>query len=54
MCTKTGYEILKGRGHSEDLGVDRQIILTGILQKQDTREWIGFIRLGTGTRDRLL
>jgi hypothetical protein len=32
-CTKLWSEDLKGRDHSEDLGVDRKIILERILEK---------------------
>jgi hypothetical protein len=36
---------LKGRDHSEDLDVDRKIILEWILEIYVVRVWIGFIWL---------
>jgi hypothetical protein len=36
---------LKGRDHSEDIGVDRRIILQGVLGKQRGRVCTGFTRL---------
>jgi len=36
---------LKGRDHSEELGVDGRIILERILEKWDRKVWTGFIRL---------
>jgi len=40
---------LKGRDHSEDLGIDEKIILEGILGKLDGKVWIGFIWLKIGS-----
>jgi hypothetical protein len=45
---------VKGRGNSEDLGVDGKIILKWILRKQDAGVWTGFIWLRIGTRGGLL
>jgi DNA-binding Xre family transcriptional regulator len=42
---------LKGRDLMEDISIDR--IKMG-LKKTDERGWTGFIRLRTGTSDRLL
>jgi hypothetical protein len=39
---------MKGRNHSEDLGIDWRIILEWILKKQVGRVWTGFIWLRTG------
>jgi hypothetical protein len=36
-------ENLKGRDHSEDLGVDREIILEWILEKKGGKFWTGCI-----------
>jgi hypothetical protein len=47
-------ENLKGRDHSEDLGVDRRIILKLILGKQDGEFWTGFIWLRIETSGGLL
>jgi hypothetical protein len=44
MRAKFWLESLKGRDHSEDLGVDGWVILLKrILGKCDWRVWIGFI-----------
>jgi len=43
MKRTLGLENLKGKDHSEDLGVDRNIILKCILEKLGGRVWIGFI-----------
>jgi hypothetical protein len=45
---------LKERDHLEGLGVERRIILKGVLQKLDERTWAGFIRLTKGRRGGLL
>jgi hypothetical protein len=45
---------LKGRDHSEDLDVDRIIILERILEIQDGKMWTGFIWLRIGTSGGLL
>jgi hypothetical protein len=52
MHTKFRLEILEGRDHSEDLGINGRIILKLILGKQVWRVWIGFIwpKVGTGGR----
>jgi hypothetical protein len=47
-------ENLKGRDHSEDLGVDGRIILKCILGKQRLGMSIGFTWLRIETRGRLL
>jgi hypothetical protein len=39
---KSLEESLKGKNHSEDLGVDRRITLKWILGKQGLWVWIGF------------
>jgi hypothetical protein len=40
---------LKGRYHSEELGVYVKIILEWILRKQDGKVWTGFVWLRIGT-----
>jgi hypothetical protein len=52
MCTKFWLEGLKGRDHSEDLGIDGKIILKWILGKEGWKVWIGFIWLRTETCNR--
>lgn len=38
-------------GHSEDIGIDRRIILNRILLKSSWKVWIGLIWLNIGTDD---
>jgi hypothetical protein len=47
-------ENLKGRDHSEDLGVDGKITLEWILGKYSGKVWTGFIWLSIGTSGKLL
>jgi hypothetical protein len=47
-------ENLKGRKHSEDIGVDVRIILNWILEKLDGKVWIGCIWPRIGASRRLL
>jgi len=47
-------ENLKGRNHSEDLGIDGKIILERILWKQIGKVWTGFIWVRIGTYSDLL
>jgi hypothetical protein len=47
-------ESLKGRDHSENLGVDERIILKWILRKLCGSVWIGFVWLRIGTGDELM
>jgi hypothetical protein len=54
MKRTLGLENLKGKDHSEDLGVDRNIILKLILGKQGEKLWTGCIWLRAGTSDGLL
>jgi hypothetical protein len=42
-------ENLKGRDHSEDLGVDGRVIFEWILGKSSGKMWTGFIWLRIGT-----
>jgi hypothetical protein len=42
-------EDLTVRGHSEDLGVDWEMIIKWIFEKQGGKLWIGFIWLRIGT-----
>jgi hypothetical protein len=42
MCIECWWEILKGKVHLEDLGVD-ETVLKWILKICDGREWSGFI-----------
>jgi len=48
------FENLEGREPSEDLGVDRKIILEWITGKQGGKVWTGFIWLRMGTEGGLL
>jgi len=43
MHTVFWSDTLKGRGHSEDLGVDESMILEWILGKQGGKVWSGCI-----------
>jgi hypothetical protein len=47
-------ENLKGRDHSEYLGVDRKIILEWILGKLSRKMWMGFMWLRIATSGGLL
>jgi hypothetical protein len=53
--TRNAYKIwsenMKGRDHSEDLGIDRSIILKWILEEAVWKLCSGFIYLRTGTSD---
>jgi hypothetical protein len=52
--TKFMFERLKGRDHLEEAGIDRRMILTWALNKQNGRMWTGFIWLRIWTNGRLL
>jgi hypothetical protein len=54
MDIKFGSENVKGRDHSEDLGVDWRIILEWILEKETGKLWTGFVWLRLGTNGGLL
>jgi hypothetical protein len=54
MYIKFWFKSLKGRDHSEDLGVDGRIIFKWILGTQGWRVLIGFIWLRIGTEGGLL
>jgi hypothetical protein len=43
MHTAFWFKDLKGRHHSEELGVNGNLILEWILGKQGERVWTGFI-----------
>jgi hypothetical protein len=45
---------LKGRDHSEGVGIDGRIILKWILRKMCGKLWTGFIWLRIGTSDGFL
>jgi hypothetical protein len=55
---RNSYEVLsenlKGRDHSEDLGVDVKIISEWILKKQTGRVWMGCIWRRIWTSDGML
>jgi hypothetical protein len=42
-------ESLRGKDHSENIGVDRRIILKWILRKYGGKVWIKLMRLMIGT-----
>jgi hypothetical protein len=54
MGTKFWSENLKGRNHSEDLSVDKKMILEWILGKQNGKVWTVFVWLRTGASGGLL
>jgi hypothetical protein len=54
ICTKFCSENLKGRDHSEVLGVDVRIILAYVLEKEGGKLLTGFIWLRIGTSGGLL
>jgi hypothetical protein len=54
MHTVFWLENLKGRDHSEDLGVDGRIILEWILGKYGEKVWDGCIWIRIGTSGELL
>jgi hypothetical protein len=54
MVTKLSSGKLNGRVHSEDLGIDRRIILEWISGEKDEKLWIRFIWLRIGTSEGLL
>jgi hypothetical protein len=49
MRTKFYSVNLKGKYHSDELGVDGRMILDWILGKQGGKVWTGFIWLRIGT-----
>jgi hypothetical protein len=49
MLTKFRSENLKGKDHSDDLGVGGKIILVWILEKYVAKVFTAFIRLRIGT-----
>jgi hypothetical protein len=49
MYTILSLENLRGRDHSNDQGVDREITLELILRKQSEKMWTGFIWFRMGT-----
>jgi hypothetical protein len=53
MHSKFLSENLKIRDYSEDLSIDRMIILECILRKLGEKLWIGFIWLSIGTTVKL-
>jgi hypothetical protein len=50
MLSKLWSDNLKGRDHSEELGVDGKMILEWILGQSIEKVWVGFIwlRIGNG------
>jgi hypothetical protein len=54
MRTKFWLGNLKGRDHSEELGVGGEIILKWILGKYSERAWVEFISFRIGISDGLL
>jgi hypothetical protein len=54
MRTKFWSENIKGRDHSENLGVDERITLNWILGEQGGKEWTTFIWLRIGTSGDIL
>jgi hypothetical protein len=54
MLTKFWSENLKGRDHSEDIGVGGRIILEGVLEIQGGKVWTGFNRIRMGTSCKFL
>jgi hypothetical protein len=54
MHTKCWSRNLKGRANSEDLDVDRKLILVLILRKKGGNVWTGFIWLRIGNSDGFL
>jgi hypothetical protein len=54
MHKKFWSETLKGRDHSEDVGIDRRIILDWILGKYDEKLWTGCIWFRIGSTVKLL
>jgi len=53
MCTQFWFENLKGRDHSEDLGIDGKVILEWILGK-GWKGYTGFVWLRLRTSAGLL
>jgi len=53
MHTKFWLENLKGRDHSEDVGVDGSIILEWFSEKLGGKAWTECICVRTGTSDGL-
>jgi hypothetical protein len=49
MNESFGPENLKGRDHSEDLGIDGKIIVEQISRKYGGKVWTGFICLRIGS-----
>jgi hypothetical protein len=49
MHTRFLLENLKGKDHSEDIGIDGKVILEWILGKYGRKMWTGFIWLRIGT-----